>query len=69
MYLPTEPLREVTRVKTEARRESRTVRFELVLRPSERDALEALAERNDRSLAAELRAALAAWIAFRGREA
>ncbi len=45
-------------------RENRDVRFEMLLRPSERDALEALAERNDRSLAAELRAALAAWIAF-----
>jgi hypothetical protein len=45
-------------------REPHTVRFEMLLRPTEKDALEALADRNDRSLAAELRAALAAWIAF-----
>lgn len=47
-------------------REARTESLKIVLRPSEKTALVDLAARSDRSLAAELRAALAAWIALRG---
>lgn len=44
------------------RDEGRSGRFELRLRPSELAAITALARRNDRSVAAELRSALAAWV-------
>jgi hypothetical protein len=44
------------------RDERRTQRFELRLRPSELEAITVLARDNDRSAAAELRAALRAWL-------
>ena len=51
------------------RDERRSERFELRIRPSELAAITDLARRNDRSVAAELRSALAAWVAARaGRE-
>ncbi|HZR96730.1 MAG TPA: hypothetical protein VFA56_13620 [Gaiellaceae bacterium] len=42
--------------------EGYTERFELVMRPSEKAAIVELARRNERSTAAELRVALAAWV-------
>lgn len=44
------------------RAEKRSERFELRIRPSELGAITTLAQRNDRSVSAELRAALAAWV-------
>jgi hypothetical protein len=46
--------------------ENRTARFELVLRPSEKEALTRLAHRRGRSIAAEMRAALDVWIEMHG---
>jgi hypothetical protein len=44
------------------RDERRSERFELRIRPSELAAIAALARVNDRSVAAEIRHALAAWV-------